>query len=207
MSSTELIFGIVVVLVVGGLAVLVLTGRGGGKVRGALEAWGIKFSLEVSREARQEVESQLDSAIAKTGKNAGADAARQHLESTQAVKRIRVLWVDDHPGYNTDEKRMLSALGLDITQATSTAAAMAHLQQTKFGLLITDLGRDGNPDAGLELLDQAGEEIRVGIPAIVYTMNPGEREERARSLGAAAVTETPGELLDAVLTQLGDGKP
>jgi len=200
MSAGEVVLGLALVVVVGMLGVLILTGRGGSALKTGVKVGALAWSFELSQETRRDVDVQLVAAVEKTGLEASEDSARARLEAVQTVRAGKALWVDDHPDNNVEETLMLTGLGFAITQTTSTDAALRYLRQTPYELLITDLGRSGNPDAGLDLLAQLPPNC-AGVPTIVYTMQPGERASRAIELGAAAVTETPGELLEAVLTR------
>lgn len=200
MSTGEVVLGLALLVVVVVLGVLILRGRGGGHMKTTLEAGPVKWSFELSQRARGRVQDQLQAAVAKTGKGRGEDAARARLTTTQAIKAGRVLWVDDHPDNNVEESLMLAGLGLAITQTTSTETALRYLVQGSYEMLITDLGRGDDPEAGLDLLERLpgnnGEMV-----SLVYTMDAGGRGARAMDLGAMAVTETPGDLLEAVLAR------
>ena len=200
MSTGEVVLGVALLVLLGVLGVLILRGRGGGQIRTSVQAGALKFSFELSQQARQNVVAQLGAAVAKTGRRQGEDAARERLASAVEIKAGRVLWVDDHPDNNVEESLMLTGLGLAITQTTSTEAALRYLGQASYEMLITDLGREGNPAAGLDLLERlpanSGE-----MSSLVYTMNAGERADRAIELGATAVVETAGELLEEVLAR------
>jgi CheY-like chemotaxis protein len=200
MSTGEVLLGMAFLAVIGVLGVLVLRGRNGGQMSTSLQAGTLRFAFELSQQVRQDVGAQLQAAVVKTGKGQGEDAARARLTTTRTIIAGRVLWVDDHPENNVEESLMLAGLGFAITQATSTETALRYLRQGSYEMLITDLGRNGNPVAGLELLERlpsSNEEMT----SLVYTMGAGERAARAVALGAVAVLETPGELLETVLTR------
>lgn len=202
MDPSELVLSLAIIGVIAVLGVLILRGRGSGRLNSSVNVGPFSWSFELSQETRQEVTNHLHDATDKFGTSDGFTNAQERLASTTAVDHARVLWVDDHPDNNVEETLMLQGLGLSVTHTTTTTAALRYLAQGKFELLITDLGRDGDPEAGLELL-QALTNRQQPLPSIVYTMHPGERAGRATALGASAVIETPGDLLDAVLDRLG----
>lgn len=57
-----------------------------------------------------------------------------------------------------------------MTKATTTEAAVGYLQHLEFALVLTDVARGKNPNAGLELLERV-KHIRKEVPVIVYTMS------------------------------------
>lgn len=200
MNTGEVVLGLALLVVVVVLGVLILKGRSGGRIHTTVQAGMLKFSFELSQEARVQVESQLEAAVATTGKGRGEDSARARLTTTQEIKAARVLWVDDHPDSIVEESLMLASLGFAITQTTSTETALRYLVQGSYEMLITDLGRGDDPEAGLDLLERLPRNNGEMV-SLVYTMDAGERGARAMDLGAIAVTETPGDLLDAVLAR------
>ncbi len=193
-----LILGLGFLLVVLVLGVLVLRGRDGSSVEGGFEAVGIKTSIKVTREQREQVGVHLEQAVERTGLTAGVSEAQNRLEATRLVERKTVLWIDDNPDNNIEENLMLRDLGLSITQTLSTEGARRYVDRASFDLVITDIGRRHDREAGLKDI----EELRANDrdrPILVYTFDAGERGEKARSRGAESVSETPAELLEAVL--------
>jgi CheY-like chemotaxis protein len=71
------------------------------------------------------------------------DRLQQRLErlegELQTVRGSRVLWIDDEPHSILGERRLLRALGIDITPATSSKRAKEILEEDHdFDLIITD---------------------------------------------------------------------
>jgi len=195
-NTLILIVALVFLAVATLLGVLVLRGRPGRQVDAALESSSFRISFKVSQQARERVDGHLREAVAKTRQQGGLDEAQQRLAHARRVHFARVLWVDDHPDNNIEENLMLTALGASVTQTLSTGAARRYLDEVPFDLLISDLGRAGDQDAGFRLLAYVAE-LPNAPRAIVYTLNAGDRAARAREIGAAAVAETPGQLLAA----------
>jgi CheY-like chemotaxis protein len=166
---------------------------GGGFEIGGDERAGAKQGLEAASQ-RAEAERPESSELVRDARQRAA----QRLAETRRIRPASVLWVDDNPEGNVYENHMLSSLGLSITQVTTSEAALSLLKRRRFDLVITDLTRDEDASAGLKLL----REISDGFPRIVYALEPGEREQEALKLGAAAVTTTPGDLLQAVLENI-----
>lgn len=109
-----------------------------------------------------------------------------------------LLWVDDNPLGNLYERRALEAVGLRITQATSTEAALKLLRSKRYALVISDMHRPGDERAGFTLL----EAMRAGgdtTPVIFYHGRPSAQlREEALRLGGNGSTTQPNELLELV---------
>jgi CheY-like chemotaxis protein len=153
--------------------------------------------MGMSPEEHDPVITHLKKIAHERNQDADLPTAIDNLDMVKAVRRARVLWVDDHPDYNIDEHLMLRDLGMYITATTSSKAARRYLDTGAFDLLITDLTRGWNRNAGLTLIKKL-RDAKNYIPAVIYTMDPGERATRAAALGVATVT-TPSALLTAVL--------
>ena len=79
-----------------------------------------------------------------------------------------ILWVDDKPENNYLEMQALSALGLRIRTATTTEVAIADIRTTDFDVVISDMKRGDNEEAGYDLLGLILTLPRVP-PLIFYT--------------------------------------
>ncbi len=86
----------------------------------------------------------------------------------KATPQNSILWVDDHPENNTALERLLQARGCEITVVRTTEEALRKLKTGGFRAVISDMGRSGNPRAGLELLEQIRER-GLRVPSVVYT--------------------------------------
>lgn len=116
-------------------------------------------------------------------------------ELTERVEEARarllgaaILWVDDGGAFaNGWERRALSTLGISIDYVTTTADALALLQQPGFGydMIITDLNREnGDPvapcypgssrfeTAGCDFIQRAKAICGAALPAtMIYALN------------------------------------
>jgi CheY-like chemotaxis protein len=156
-----------------------------------------KVEIDLGVADRERAKKAIGSAIQERGGN--VDTAGQEIDRASTTRVGRVLWVDDHPDYNLHETIALEELGLFVTKATATHAAEVYLQSLRFDLVITDLGRGDDPDAGLELLKKV-QLTQESIPVIVYTLAASEKRTALVQAGARAVVDTPSELIAAVLT-------
>jgi CheY-like chemotaxis protein len=197
-TTVTLVLGLAFLAELGVLSILTLR-RPGARV-GAVGQFGhfVRVGLEVSSEVKGQVTRHLEDAASRRHQLQDVPVASQQLQKTSLIRAARILWVDDHPDWNIAEHLMLRDLGLSMTQATTTEAAEEYLSLGSFDLVITDLTRGEDREAGLALVEMVRAK-GTRIPIIVYTMQPGPRKARALELGARAVTTTPGELLVAVL--------
>jgi CheY-like chemotaxis protein len=143
----------------------------------------------------------LERAEKKQRREMSPSAAKSHAQRVKLKKRARILWVDDEPPNNIDETLMLESLGIDVSQATTTETGLEYLRDVRFDVVITDLTRDGNRRAGLELLERIPQ-VRAGTKCLVYAGGIDERAAEAEKLGARAVTTAPLGLLQAVVSAL-----
>jgi CheY-like chemotaxis protein len=114
-----------------------------------------------------------------------------------------VLWVDDRPDNNINERHSLEALGVSFVISTSTDEALDKLKQQSFDAIISDMGRPPDPQAGYTLLDK----LRASgnrSPFIIYAGSRSlEHQAEARRRGAVGCTNRPNELFQMVLSVLG----
>ena len=110
-----------------------------------------------------------------------------------------VLWVDDNPSNNLYERKALEALGIRFTPSTSTNDALEKLRAYKYDVIISDMGRPPDKQAGYTLL---AEKQKLGdtTPYIIYAgSNAPEHKAEARHKGAVGSTNDPQELFQLVL--------
>lgn len=116
--------------------------------------------------------------------------------------RTRVLWVDDRPENNVFERKAFEAQGVEFTIALSTKSALEQLESTKFGAVISDMGRKEGPKEGYVLLS-AMQERKINTPFVIYAgSNSPEHKKMAREQGAIGSTNRPDELFTLVMNAL-----
>lgn len=118
------------------------------------------------------------------------------------AERTTILWVDDRPNNNIYERQSLEALGVKFVLATSTDAALKALSAQHVDVVISDMGRPGDPQAGYTLL----EKLRANgnkTPFVIYAgSNSPEYKAEARKRGALGSTNRASELFEYVLSAL-----
>jgi CheY-like chemotaxis protein len=115
----------------------------------------------------------------------------------------KVLWVDDHPENNALEVQSLNSLGIEVTVAESTADAMRALQGNEFDVVISDMARHDDDQAGYALLEKI-RMLRPTTPLIIYSSS--HTADQARSIvssGAYGSTSKASELVELVVSAIG----
>jgi CheY-like chemotaxis protein len=124
---------------------------------------------------------------------AGIVEAVQHVGPRTASSpngwRNQILWVDDRPDNNIDERRAFEALGLEFKLALSTDEAFGKLAAHKFAAIISDMGRREGPREGYVLLDEIRRR-RDATPLFFYASAsaPEHKRETAEHGGQDAPT-------------------
>ncbi|WP_242580925.1 P-loop NTPase fold protein [Streptomyces sp. MST-110588] len=128
-----------------------------------------------------------------------AALARLVVPQPGSAGLLDILWVDDKPDRNRDLAETLESFGTRVRTATDKDSAIAAVRQARPGLLISNIGRGRNRDAGIEMVEKLREELYDG-PVIFYTRrNTQDRNARAAELGVRGLTHRPGELSAMVL--------
>jgi CheY-like chemotaxis protein len=99
----------------------------------------------------------------------------------------------------------LEALGVTFVLAKSTDEALDKLRPQSIDLIISDMGRPSDSQAGYTLLDK----LRASgdrTPFVIYAgSRASEHRAEARRRGAIGCTNRPDELFEMVLSALGRG--
>ena len=132
----------------------------------------------------------------------GIRTAERVATQSGADWRRRILWVDDRPNNNSNERRALEEMGLEFTLALSTQEALAILSKERFAAIISDMGRREGPQEGYVLLDAVrGNDAET--PFFIYARSNAPKHKReARQRGAQGSTNSPRELFDMIVQAL-----
>jgi CheY-like chemotaxis protein len=111
--------------------------------------------------------------------------------------------VDDEPQNNDYPREILRTAGATFNLALSTEEALKQLQESKYDLVISDMGRGRNYTPGLDLLREM-KERGDQIPVIIYASARGisEHGPTARALGAVEAIHSTTLLLQSVQKML-----
>lgn len=133
------------------------------------------------------------------------ERAQSHAD---LLARAQVLWVDDNQASTLNERRLLHQLGVYVEPVRSTAEAVAAIARadrwSPFDLVVSDMDRDGDSEAG-ESLIRAMEAAHVGTPVVIYLGNFDP--SRGVPLGAYGITNRPDVLMELVMDVLERKQP
>lgn len=123
-------------------------------------------------------------------------AVLRRLSANAALLRgARVLWVDDEPANNREERTLLEALEVRIDLATSSAAAEQFLRNHHYLLMVTDVRREGHGDEGIRFV-QGLPAKGLLLPAIGYVGT--DQSGQARPAHFFGMTRRPDHLMQLV---------
>jgi CheY-like chemotaxis protein len=120
------------------------------------------------------------------------------IASSKPLLGVEILWVDDHPENNTHESSKLELQGAAIETSSTTDGALVYLRKRHFDIVITDMRRGDDSQAGVTLMDRM-RALDSKVPVIVYSarFSAVSREAVFRA-GAYACTNNPDELFNSV---------
>lgn len=127
----------------------------------------------------------------------GGSVPVRNGEAADAVGRV--LWVDDHPRNNVAETRFLEDRRIAVYTVDTTEDALTLLSMYQYGAVISDMGRQEKPLAGITLLEamRARGDRR---PFFLYTVHSSAAQRKLLAeAGGQGVAATPEELYSAVL--------
>lgn len=119
--------------------------------------------------------------------------------ATEQRPMPRILWVDDYPRNTASERAFLESVGCVVDTVTSTEQGLQALDREEYQIVITDMGRDDNATAGLDLLRDMRRAERH-VSAIVYSSSRAVSRygDEAEKCGAILSTAGLFTLLDGV---------
>jgi len=165
-----------------------------------IKAMGVEFSF---------IKNSIDAALELADKNPKwkievPEAAKKNVlnrakEHFNVFQNATILWIDDNPENNLNEWRMFLQLNVKIELAKSTESALEMLHQKKYDVIISDMARTDEDDAGLRFLIKF-RKVDETTPVIFYigTYDP----KLGKPIGAFGITNRPDELLHLVLDAL-----
>ncbi len=164
------------------------------------KGYGVEFSF---------VKNSIDAAIEFGEKSPQWKVDVPHMDKERALNRAKqhlkifrdaqMLWVDDHPENNLNERRMFRQLKAEIDIARTTEEALDMLRNHGYDLVISDMARGHEATSGLKFLERFRKENKT-TPVIFYVgvFDP----EKGVPGGAFSVTNRPDELLHLTLDAL-----
>jgi len=132
------------------------------------------------------------------------DASSAKRASIQGDKshRNQLLWVDDRPDNNINERQAFEALGIRFTLALSTKEALEKISQQQYAAIISDMGRKEGPREGYVLLDTLRKQ-GIQTPLFFYAAsNAPEHKQETLAHGGQGCTNRAQELFQMVTRML-----
>lgn len=113
----------------------------------------------------------------------------KRAESSENPTKRKILWVDDYPINNEAVMSFFMSNNVQFDIAISTEQGLKFFQNNSYDIIITDMGRDDESDAGISFLTKL-KALHCSTPIIVYTSyNAIEKYgNKALKLGAYTVT-------------------
>ncbi|MDH4276319.1 MAG: hypothetical protein OEW08_14900 [Gammaproteobacteria bacterium] len=158
------------------------------------------------------VQRYIDAALelAEKSKKWQVQVSQQDKERAMARARrcqelfrgTQVLWIDDQPENNINERRMFRKLHVDIDTAISSDQAFAMLREARYDVILSDMARGDDPSAGISFLQRYVENTLESdrIPLIFYI---GVRDSsKGTPAFAFGLAHKPDELLHLVIDVL-----
>ncbi len=155
-------------------------------------------AVEPVKAAKEEPAKPMLEPIAEKDAPEVESYAYENLDLDDDISSI--LWVDDKPTNNALLIDALQNLGIEVSIAENTQAAIEHFKHGSFDCIISDScrrenGQLNNCQAGIELASLI-RELDEEVPVYIYTDKVDEAlKQKAQDAGATAVTSSPSELL------------
>jgi CheY-like chemotaxis protein len=126
-------------------------------------------------------------------------SAPSRQEPGQTYWKSHVLWVDDSPDNNINERNAFEAMGISFSLALTTEEALAHVNERRFAAIISDMSRNEGQREGYVLLDKIRRSGNQ-TPLFFYTAfsTVGDKSDAAEH-GGQGYTNNPEELFRAVM--------
>jgi|WetSurMetagenome_2_1015567.scaffolds.fasta_scaffold579215_1 CheY-like chemotaxis protein len=164
------------------------------------KGWAKRFKSEPQP---REVTASLVASLAEM--DSGIADGLQHLLSEtpilrrlqrvrDVVKGARVLWIDDHPEWNSWEIALVESLGAQVRTAETTRSAKALIGKN-FDIVISDIAREGNDTEGIDSLPS----LRSAAPKTPVVFYVGQLQASGVPAGAFGITNRPDELFHLIL--------
>lgn len=137
-----------------------------------------------------------------------ANRGSSHLQKSEPAKSIgRLLWVDDHPENNLTEKAYLENFNITVYQVTSSEDALTSLALYQYDVVVSDMGRNGEVLAGLNLLKAMRKDAN-DTPFLLYTIVLSQAQQKIlQEYEGQGVAVEPDKLYEMVLPFFPDASP
>jgi len=124
-----------------------------------------------------------------------------HVEIKSKSKK-RILWVDDNPKNNAYLISALELKNIAVDTALTTEDAIEKINEYKYDLIISDMGRPGDDKAGITLTNKV-KNINKSIPIYIFCGDWAAKNIKNEAIksGVNGITSSGIDLLGMVSTQ------
>jgi CheY-like chemotaxis protein len=168
-----------------------------------LKMWGVEFSFvqNAITTAIELAEKSEEFPKVKISKEERQRLINRVRKNVNLFRGSRILWIDDFPESPASERRLLQSLLVDVNMVTSSAAAekLLRAKEKKYDLILSDMKRDGDNQAGLKFLQNYAKQ-KNRVPVIFYIGYPDPT--KPVPLNAFGITHRPDELLHLIMDAL-----
>ncbi len=148
----------------------------------ALRALG--FEVEMASELLDRAADEAHVAVTPAARR-GALGRLEH--AADVLQGGKLLWVDDHPENNAALIDLFRSVGMTVDTVRSTADALADLRHRSYDVLLSDIDRDGDPQAGITMLREL-ERHHIDVPVVIHTARFDQERGVDRRIFAAAAS-------------------
>ena len=169
----------------------------------------ISKNAEAVPETVLEMQDKIDKLFNLVLKMSSENISQTDNLSNQRSKYNRILWVDDYPSNNESIIDLFESKDVRFDIAINTEQGINFIidNENKYDLIITDMGRGNEPDAGLTLIKRIKQlSINNTPPVIVFTSSRAIARygRSAINLGAIATIHGATHIIAAISGLLDD---
>ena len=125
-------------------------------------------------------------------------------EKKPKLFKRKILWVDDYPSNNDAIIDLYRQQGIEFDLALNTAQALDYLAKGEYDLVISDIGRGSEPDAGVRMIREINRHLGSPPPILIFSsLQAVERfGKSAKKEGASVVTASTRDLVQKMTEML-----
>lgn len=131
----------------------------------ALRTLGVE--VEIAGQLIDQAAEQSDTTVTPAAKH-GVLSRLEHAAETLSGGKI--LWVDDHPEHNAALIRLFRSVDMRVDTVHSTGEARVALGHGSYDIILSDMERHGDSQAGIEMLREL-ERMVIGLPVLIHAVN------------------------------------
>jgi CheY-like chemotaxis protein len=160
---------------------------------------GNELSMEEASEQQRLLLADVQSKVVELEKRTTVLAPAHAPSAEPRPTGKRILWVDDKPRNNSFLIAALEERGARVDTALSTEEGIKKLGDSRYDIVISDMGRPEGEKAGIELARRVHERA-PGVPVYIYcgkwaAMN---LREEALAAGVSEITSSGSTLMAAL---------